>query len=252
MKRAVLLAFASILGADCASHNISRATQVANLNQNTQQTLAGAGTAANANVNAVSEGSEKTGEAPVEFGNIDFKNFTYPVKWGKGSIRLTDGKYEHEDCKDTGGDTFELRSVDYVDLTGDEQKEAIVQVGWVSCGVSCDGGSNLFYLYSVRNNRLTLLWRLETGSLGYGCGLRSFIVRQRIITLEVFNKCRFDGSSFERENYSDETGKFAAKAVTRLIFKFNGKRFVREKREVFTSPGGDAKNYHAEVSISDD
>jgi hypothetical protein len=130
-------------------------------------------------------------------------------------------------------------------VTGDGKKDAVVRLHRVSCGGSCDGGSHLFYVYSARRNRPNLYWRIETGSLGYGCGLKSLDIKGRKVTLELFNQCRRKSVSFEREALpEDGVGKFGATAYTRFRFVSNGK--------TFPFPQGDVMNYRAEINISDD
>jgi len=127
---------------------------------------------------------------------VDFRNFTYPSSLSKSGVTLKDGNREYEDPV-SGGDRYHLQDVDYADLTGDGKKEAFVNVVRVICGGSCDGGSHLFYIYSVKQNKPSLLWRIESGSVAYGCGLKSFVVNRSTITLEAFRKCHLKGASLD-------------------------------------------------------
>jgi hypothetical protein len=173
MKQFLFPALMLILWANCASHSVSKFPATPTLNTSTPE-----------NSTAVSQGnssetsnevmSEK--EVPATFKGIDFKHLSYPTSFRKKYIPLHDGTYEIPGG--TGGETFELEGVDYVDITGDGKKDAVVQLFWLSCGVSCDGGSHLFYVYSILRGQLKLMSRIETGSLGYTCGLRSFVVQQ--------------------------------------------------------------------------
>jgi hypothetical protein len=203
----------------------------------------------------VSSQDEKGKDAPPEFEKVDFKNFSYPTTAWKRDIRLKDGSYEHADPGNDGGggDTFDWEGVDFADVTGDANKDAVVQLHRVSCGGSCDGGSHLFYVYSARRNKPNLYWRIETGSLGYGCGLKSLDIKGRKVTLELFNKCRFKGVSPERVAAGEDGfGKFGATAYTRFRFVSNGKTVALKGREIFPFPRGDVRNYRPEISIGDD
>ena len=108
-----------ILWANCASHSVSKFPATPTLNTSTPE-----------NSTAVSQGnssetsnevmSEK--EVPATFKGIDFKHLSYPTSFRKKYIPLHDGTYEIPGG--TGGDTFELEGVDYVDITGDGKKDA--------------------------------------------------------------------------------------------------------------------------------
>jgi hypothetical protein len=189
---------------------------------------------------------------PAEFKEIDFKNFTYPSSFENGQIKLKDGSYEYPRPEGGGGDDFELSGVDFVDLTGDGKKEAVVQLFWLSCGGSCDGGVHLFYVYSIRRNKPELFWRIESGSTAYGCGLKFLAVNGRKINLELFNNCRYKGATPVSTPTEGEFGKFSALVYTRFLFQSDGKKVALKKRDVLPYPQGSAKNYSSEVSISND
>ena len=84
---------------------------------------------------------------------------------------------------------FNLEDVYYQDVTGDGSPEAIVRLLHLRCSGSCDGGADLFYIYSRRNGRLKNIWQYETGSYAYGCGLKSFSLRGKQVVLELTNGC---------------------------------------------------------------
>jgi len=248
MKRLLLIALVLTLDVNCANRTASLADN--NATQNAQPKMESA-TPASTNRSEVSEESGKETDVPLEFREVDFKNFTYPPSLRKSNITLKDGSYVYED-PDSGGDTFDFKDVDYLDINDDGKKEAIVRVVRVVCGGSCDGGSNLFYIYSVQQNKPRLLWRIETGSLAYGCGLKSFVVNKSTITLETFRKCHLKSVFLASESNPKEIGKFQATGVTRFIFGFNGKTIALKKREFFPSVENDAKNYFPEIIISND
>jgi hypothetical protein len=181
---------------------------------------------------------------PGDFKQIDFKNYSYPYKFDYGrkiNIALKNGEYEYDIENDRGW--FNLSDVYYVDLTGNGNPEAIVLLWHVSCGMSCDGGAGLFYIYTVHQNKLKPIWQYETGSIKYGCGLKSFTVKNRKIIMELFRRC---------SNVRDESGAaFQAEDITRFTFVFNGRKIVEERGEFISAPERDTKNYKPEISISE-
>jgi hypothetical protein len=197
-------------------------------------------------------------DVPVQFRKIDFKNFSYPIGWKRRTVALRDGRVEYFEDKYLGNALFEVRNVGFVDLAGDGKLEAVVDLFWVSCGGSCDGGSHLFYCYSLDSGKLNLLSRIETGSLGYGeCGLKSFILTRKKLALETFHVCRFDGTSIKlatdrHPNPDAKMGKFVADKFTRFTLEFKGKRFVLNKREVLANPHEDIMNYPSRIEIDND
>jgi hypothetical protein len=240
MTRKFILTLAVIIGVGCSTGSASRSDKIANENQGTLKASVSTATRPAEKVNEVSEKTKKSKDVPAEFSGIDFKNFTYPTSfgsdWKKKSTTLKDGTYEYADRKESSFGTLDLMDVDYADINGDGKKEAIVQLNQVHCGASCDGGATLFYFYAVRRGRLTLLQRIGTGSLGYGCGLKSFTPDGGALTIEVFRKCSYSEGTFTTEQQS---GKFEAHEITRFTFKFVRGRFVAKKREVLSHLSGD-------------
>jgi hypothetical protein len=250
-KTLFLLTVGFMVGPSCASHPISQTSNTA-LSQNTPTTTSSISPIAESRRD-VSNGAEKKQEVPLAFKNIDFKNFSYPTSFRRPSIRLKDGTYEHDNPTVGGGDTFDLSGVDYVDLTGDGEKDAVVRLDWVACGGSCDGGSYLFYFYSIRRGRAVLLSRIEMGSLGYDCGLKSFTLSKTNLKLETFRACRFNGLSFNSAHDADETGgKFLTNRFTQFGLRFDGRKFVLRTRKVFPFPEDDFRGYEPKINISDD
>ncbi|MDQ3820728.1 MAG: hypothetical protein M3362_24005, partial [Acidobacteriota bacterium] len=187
--------------------------------------------------NKPEEQNEKVKIVPDAYKGIDFKNFTYPYQFPhdgkKINATLRNGEYEFNFEDERGWLSFS--EVYYADLTGDGSPEAIVLLWHVSCGGSCNGGSALFYVYTTQQNKLKSLWRCETGSLKYGCGLKSFSVKNKEVTLELFGRCP-DGLE-----ESAGTMAFLIKDTTRLTFRFIGRKFLEEKKEFISVPERDVK-----------
>jgi hypothetical protein len=97
---------------------------------------------------------------------------------------------------------------------------------------------------------------VETGSLGYGCGLKSFVVGGRVVTLEVFKNCSFKGAALEsRRAPKDERPRLkfdSDGACTRFRFEFDGRTFALKEREVSHHDVEDVMNYEPTINISDD
>jgi hypothetical protein len=185
--------------------------------------------------------NEKFRAIPESFKQVDFKNFSYPYM-RKFNIILKSGEQEIDEV---GGEWFSFKDAYYVDLTNDGKPEAIIILWHVACGGSCDGGTALFYIYASHQNKLKLLWRYETGSTAYGCGLKSITVKNRKITMELFGHC------FNGEDESSAKGKFLIKDETRLTFRFNGRKFVEEEKKYISTPERDVKGYNPEISINE-
>jgi hypothetical protein len=182
------------------------------------------------------------------FHGIDFKNFSYPYRFWNGRnahVPLKTGEHEYDIKTDRGW--FRLSHVYLTDVTGDNRPEAIVMLWHVSCGASCDGGSALFYIYRFQNHRLKLLWQYETGSLAYGCGLKSFAAKGTTLTVEQFGRCTRRNRNL---NETSLTGKFQVDGVTRITLKSNGSRFVAHKRKFFSTPERSVLNYEPQIDIA--
>lgn len=237
------------------THSVSQSNQNENLNETSKQTPDITPSPSTDNRADASTKSEKQEDVPSTFRGIDFKNFSYPISGRKASIRLKDGKYEysHVEEKDLGDGWFDFEDVSYVDLVGKGEKEAVVRLLWVQCGGSCDGGSHLFYFYSLQNKSPALRWRIETGSAAYTCGLKSFELAKGKLTLEAFRSCSLKGVSLESAYDADvRGGKFIAPEFTQFVFEFNGGTFDLKQREVFPNTQHDVKNYDPKIIISND
>ena len=155
---------------------------------------------------------------------VDFRNFSYPGFWSKGHIKIKDGKLSTESkyCMSE----YKIESVDYLDLTGDGKEEALVNVSaFTACGSS--GVSQYFYIYTIRNGRLRLLWRFSTGSEGI-CGLKDFHIGKRELIFELFGDCRIGGIKFAGGGIECCPEKY-----TRIRVAWNGQRFREISSKVF-------------------
>jgi hypothetical protein len=178
------------------------------------------------------------------FHGIDFNNYTYPYRfsWGRNvHVAMKSGEYKYDLKTERGW--FSLAHVYIADITGDNRPEAIVMLWHVACGVSCDGGSALFYVYSFENRALKALWQYETGSLAYGWGLKSFAAKGTTLTVELFGRCS------QRNQTASATGKFQVTDATRLTFKSTGTQFVVRKRKFLSFPERSVLNYEPQIIV---
>lgn len=190
----------------------------------------------------VKDSNERFRRIPENFKNFDFRNrsyglYTFPD--GK-TIDLTLSVSELSIPNSSGW--FSLKDVYYKDVTGDAQAEAIVRLSHVTCGGSCDGGADLFYIYGMRNGKLTTLWHYETGSRAYGCSLKSLTVGKQLM-LELFGRCP--------KPATDDPGpaKFVVQNLTLILFNFDGRRFRQEAIEVFSMPSTNVKNHESAIRL---
>lgn len=180
---------------------------------------------------------------PEHFEQVDFTNYSYGLYRASTDdnffLTLEHGLLELPN----GSGWFELKDVYYTDLTGDGREEAIVRLSHETCSPSCDGGSDLFYVYTERNGRLKPIWRYETGSYADGCGLQSFTAGGTQIVLELFGRCQEPG--MVHPNLS----KFIAKDLTFIVFKFDGQRFAQSSIEFFDTAPTTVVNYEPGIRI---
>lgn len=185
--------------------------------------------------------NEKFRQVPNEFIKIDFENFKYPY------ARLKNGKYEEED-KYIGGTTYYFNDAFFINLYGDEKKEAVVMLYAVSCGGSCDGGRSIIHIYSARNGKANLVDFIEFGSRSSSCSLKSFSIRNKKIFIEQFGKCAKNVSHQENTLYSC---KFCVKDLTRSVYAIKNHELIRESVEEIDTPETNVMNCSAEISINE-
>ncbi|MEP7076813.1 MAG: hypothetical protein ABI878_13485 [Acidobacteriota bacterium] len=185
------------------------------------------------------------------FEHVDFQNWTYPYPFRDGprshEIKLKGGKFEYDNDLEGAG-WFDFDGAFYVNLTNDKKKDAVVLLTDVSCGGSCDGGSGLLYVLSPTGSKPLVLGEFETGSPGYGCGLRSLQIADRKITMEVFGVCTAQKHSLRLDGKSGGMSKFRFSDTTKLVFRFTD-RFVLQSREVIHVAERSVKNYAPLISV---
>jgi len=184
---------------------------------------------------------------PGRWASVDFKHYNYGIYkfsgGGKISLRLKNGEYPTYGDNSRGW--FTLNDVYYFDVTGDSIPEAIVDLLHVECGPgSCDDGSQLIFIYSINaNGRVKQLFRFETGSYAYGCGLKSVTLKWKAVDLELFGHC-------EPPAMNDSgRGKFIVKDITQLSFRFSDKGFIPTETKTALTDLIDVKSCRPEIRI---
>ena len=183
---------------------------------------------------------------PQNFKGIDFKDHSYgnyTLSDGKTvDLDLVNGQFQHYGAS---SHWFDLNDVFYTDLTNDGNPEAIAMLTHLECGRSCDGGKNLIYIYSLNAGSFKEIMNYETGSGAAGCSLKSLIVKNKALTLELFGKCP------QPSWITSGNVRSATYDLTRVDFRFNGKELVEKRKTYFTLPDCGEVNYGAQVLISD-
>ena len=160
---------------------------------------------------------------PALWASIDFEHHSYgPYRFYGGrkiNLTLKNGEYEYDFYESQGW--FSLRDVYYVDITGDQIPEAFVNLSHVECGVSCDGGADLFFIYSKNaEGKLKELFQYETGTYAYGCGLKSLTLEGGEVQIELFGRCPEPGREYPGP------GKYMVKDLTQVGFLYHEKGFL--------------------------
>jgi len=180
---------------------------------------------------------------PEQFYNIDFWNYNYGgyvLRDGtKIQLALLNSKLELSD----GSNSFALKDVYYRDVTTDGDAEAIVWLSHVQCTPECDGGSNLFYVYTVKAGKLKPIWTYETGSYANGCGLKSLMISGPNIVAELFGHCT--GEKLE----DPSRPKFRATDSTFVLFQFDGRVFRQQSSDIVQTAPANVEHFEPGIRI---
>jgi hypothetical protein len=186
--------------------------------------------------------------APKMFEAYDFKNRSYgnyiTSDGKKVDLTLINGQFRQFSST---SHWFDLNGVFYIDVTGDGSDEAIALLTHLECNSSaCDGGKTLIYVYSLNNGRFDEILKYESGSGINGCSVKSVIVKNRQLSLELFGKCP-EPTTVTADNVRRETYD-----LTRVDFGFDGKQLVSRKKSFFTVPDCGEVTSGVQVRLSED
>src|SRR5215217_4628940 len=178
--------------------------------------------------------------APKNFWAFDFMNFSY------GGYTSSDGKWRPLTLRfgvleeDPGW--FELKDVFYKDLTADGVADAIVRIWHVQCDDACNG-TDLFYIYTTRNGKLKNIWKYETGTYAYGCGLKYVMLGNKQIVMELFGRCS------SQAMVSPGPRKFLVEDSTFTVFQYDGSRFITKSAKYIIEPLRYVQQWEPEIRI---
>jgi len=154
---------------------------------------------------------------------IDFKNFTYKDKTGKNIFTLTNGEEPFRQMKDIA---FNLKNIEYADLTGDKEDEAIIHIS-IEYGA---GSSGLLYIFTGENQKPKMLWYVESGYGSEG-ELKSAYAESNSLVVELFGDNSFVEAKdeFRFPNQNNVPKKLCCPTdFTKFRFKWNSEKFVIE------------------------
>jgi len=172
---------------------------------------------------------------------FDFGNFTFPKlpskKCNAPTIRLHSGQYNAPnsvprklpsvDCW-----SVSLGKVNYGDVTGDGEEEAIVMLYAELGGTE---GSQDVFVYGLDHGKPRLLWKFATGDRADG-GPRQIYAENGELVIELYGV----GTAIGKKLYgTEEVGACCPKHFTRTRYRWVGGRFQQiGKQEVLPNPSG--------------
>lgn len=162
-------------------------------------------------LSAVVASAQKRGGAG-DIHRVDFQNFTYRPSCAyekPRAVRTRNGNY----TRNRGDDKmfFEVRSVNYGDLTGDGRDEAVVLT---NCNTGGTGQFSEGFIFTMRSGRPALLTRIEGGDRAFG-GLAGAKVEHGLLIVE---------------SYAPEepgVGACCPKYIETTHYRWNGRRLVK-------------------------
>ena len=167
--------------------------------------------------------------------DIDFRNFTYPRlptrKCSMNKVPLRDGKYgsvakfSPHVIPRGGCWAVSVAPVEYGDLTGDGQEEAVVVLYAELGGTE---SSNDVFIYSLKNGRPVLLWKFWTGDRADGGLVRLYAENGKLV-VELAGKNKFIGSDYFA-NDGSSNGACCPTVITRSKYQWIRGAFRRRGR----------------------
>lgn len=172
--------------------------------------------------------------APIR--KVDFKNFRYPSVYMDEAGLSFSGLEKRSDidffelkngrqAKTETEDGATLGKIEFADVTGDGESEAIVEIS-PETGGNCS--CNMVYIYGYYDRKLRLLWAFGSSDRAQG-GLKKIYAENGGLVVELFGDSRFENGKW---NYTIPEGKFnglcCPTVFTRTRFKWNGEKFAVE------------------------
>jgi hypothetical protein len=175
---------------------------------------------------------QETPSPDLTIDSIDFENFTFSAKKFvpniPESITLEKGKYKGVEG---GDDPMTLRHVTYVEVTGDQNREAIVVLESNTGGTAIP---HVTYVYTMERNKPLLLWAFETGDRGAG-GLRNVYGESGQLVIELYGVNKTIGKNL----YDQEVGICCPEFYTRARYKWKNNQFqIIGEKEILPNTEG--------------
>jgi hypothetical protein len=169
-------------------------------------------------------------DSPIR--KIDFKNFTFPWTEGltsedeKTFIIKNGGRKVKKD--DMG---VSLSKVEYGDVTGDSDEEAILVFSVQTGGSAVP---NMVHIYKIENKKPKMLWNFDTGDRAEG-GFKKACAENGNLVVETFGDNKFEDDKWSFNLPKEGAGGLCCPtAFTKIVFKWNGEKFVPfGERQVF-------------------
>lgn len=158
-----------------------------NLAANGNQAAVNATNAENSRPEKVSETGSKAA-VNQDIRKIDFKNFTYdPFCAGEEpqNVTVKDGKFDEEkkDGEFTDRFYFEVFSINYGDVTGDGNEDAVILS---NCNTGGSGQFTEGFIYELKDEKPFLVTRIPGGDRAFG-GLVEAKIEKGLLVLESYD-----------------------------------------------------------------
>lgn len=170
-------------------------------------------------------------ETPEEFKKFDFQNFVFFSSQLEKNIKLKNGEYEKEIKYPDHWELYRanIRKPDFVDLTGDGKKEAVLIIV-ESTAAGSSYTTPKYLIYGEKNGQLKQIWSFVTGSEAH-CGAVEVNYDSGKINMELMGDCILKKGEFYNTD-KDAVSDVGLNYLTKVTYSWNGKEFAQEKREV--------------------
>ncbi len=235
MKLFLILIFLSMLSLNCGSFS-TKAQIRANAN----------GTVINSNSN----NKPVIKLPPLDITKVDFKNFIYPeLLTGTTNKTFTLKNGQYRSGKPLTQRVYTLLKTYYFDITDDGKDEAVTYILGEGCGEGCDSHS-LFYVHTVENNQLKLIWKIATGAEALG-GLKSVAFKNKQIILESFGNCTLQNSLITASFDPKNPKKILLTDYTQFTFSLNKNYFSQSTKNILPLEDKNIAGYRVQISFGE-
>ena len=158
---------------------------------------------------------------------------------------MNDGEFEF-DYSDGDRGMVDFDKVYYLDLTGDQRKDALIVLLEYDCGMGCGASKSYhFYIYSLDKNKPRYVWDYNSNEVGYEGGMKSFVTENEKIVIEEYGK----GTKAEQQQ-SGSPG-YMSKNIDRRTFNFNGVSFKLKTKEFIETDYINVFNFQPDIKINE-